>query len=318
MGGRARMSGPVTSEDTGHSPAIDNSDMTLDISESRESQVASIRVRRALPRRGRRSVGAWCFLDHFGPLDVTVDDGMDVAPHPHIGLQTVTWLLAGEVVHRDSLGSEQLIRPGELNLMTAGDGVAHSEERTGSYAGELHGLQLWVAQPTATRSGPPGFEHHSELPKHELAGSVATVLVGDFEGAHSPARRDTEHVGMDLEVHHTQTLLPLDAGWEYALVVVDGVLSVDGQLVSPGHLAYLGRGRDEIRLSSDAPARAFVMGGVPFEEPILMWWNFVGRTQSELSAAYEDWKLAHERFGRVATTLPRIEVGPPPWSAGSS
>jgi quercetin 2,3-dioxygenase len=303
----------VTSQDVGPSPAASSLDRTLDISESRESQVGSISVRRALPRKGRRTVGAWCFLDHFGPLDVTVGDGMDVAPHPHMGLQTVTWLLAGEVVHRDSLGTEQVIRPGQLNLMTAGHGVVHSEERTGTYAGEFQGLQLWVAQPEETRGGSPDFEHHAQLPIHALDGAMATVLVGDFEGAHSPARRDTEHVGIDLELHGTDALVPLHAHWEYAIVVIDGLLSIDDQVVVPGHLAYLGRGRDEIRLSAQAPARTFLLGGIPFEETILMWWNFVARTQSEVTVAYDDWHAAHERFGPVASTLPRMQVAPPPW-----
>ena len=146
----------------------------------------SVPVRRALPRKERRTVGAWCFVDHMGPTTVTADRGMDIAPHPHIGLQTVTWLLSGEAVHRDSLGSEQIIRPGQLNLMTAGRGVSHSEEATGRYSGELHGAQLWIAQPRATRDGDAAFEHHADLPKVDLGGAVATVLVGKLIGSESP------------------------------------------------------------------------------------------------------------------------------------
>ena len=287
--------------------------MTLEISESRRTQVGEFEVRRALPRRQRRTVGAWCFVHHMGPVNVSQDRGIGVAPHPHMGLQTVTWLLAGQMMHRDSLGSEQVIRPGELNLMTAGHGVAHSEERTGDYAGPLHAVQLWVAQPSATRDGAAAFEHHVELPKVDLEGCVATVHVGELQGATSSARRDTDHLGIELDMHGPATVVPLDAGWEHALVVLAGALLVDGLVVEPGHLAYLGLGRDECRLQANEPTRALLIGGIPFEEPILMWWNFVARTQAEITAAYLDWSAAADRFGHVASLLPRIEVAPPLW-----
>ncbi|MCU1367276.1 MAG: putative MarR-family transcriptional regulator, partial [Ilumatobacteraceae bacterium] len=143
-------------------------------------------------------MGAWCFVDHMGPADVPIGVGSDVGPHPHIGLQTVTWLLEGEALHRDSLGSEQLIRPGELNLMTAGHGIAHAEEGLGARSGRAHGVQLWVAQPDATRNGAPAFEHHDDLPRVEMANGEGSVLVGAFGGAASRARRDTDHFGIDL------------------------------------------------------------------------------------------------------------------------
>jgi redox-sensitive bicupin YhaK (pirin superfamily) len=137
----------------------------IDVTTSRPGRVGAIPVRRALPRRGRRLVGAWCFVDHIGPASISPPGGLDIAPHPHAGLQTLTWLLEGEALHRDSLGTQQAIRPGELNLMTAGHGVAHSEEGTRSYRGDVHGVQLWIAQPTITRDGPPAFEHHGALPR---------------------------------------------------------------------------------------------------------------------------------------------------------
>lgn len=173
------MSGPVSTVDVPPVAAGEESaPQCVEVTASRAATVGDMPVRRALPRRGRRTVGAWCFADHMGPASVTVDKGVDVGPHPHIGLHTVTWLVAGEALHRDSLGTEQVIRPGELNLMTAGSGVTHSEEATGSYAGDLHGIQLWVAQPEATRHGGPAFEHHGDLPQLELSGAVGTVLVG--------------------------------------------------------------------------------------------------------------------------------------------
>ena len=202
--------------------------MTIDVvvTESRPSQVGSLTVRRALPRHGRRTVGAWCFADHMGPVAVTEEQGIDIGPHPHTGLQTVTWLVAGEIVHRDSLGSEQPIRPGQLNLMTAGHGVSHSEERTGHYRGDLHGIQLWIAQPEATRHGDPAFEHHADLPRRDLEAGTATVLVGELDGATSPARRDTEHVGVELDLRSGRSTVPLHRGWEYALVVLAGAVTV--------------------------------------------------------------------------------------------
>lgn len=284
-----------------------------EITESHLGQVGAFTVRRALPRRSRRTVGPWCFIDHMGPA--TVDDrGLGVAPHPHIGLQTVTWLLAGEALHRDSLGTEQVIAPGQLNLMTAGRGVSHSEEGTGRYRGELHGVQLWVAQPSSTRDGAAGFEHHAELPRVELDRALATVLVGELASAVSPARRDTDHAGVDLDVRPGRSTLPLRPDYEHGLVVLAGACTVDGARVEPGQLAYFGVGRTELTLRAEGPARALLVGGVPFDEPVLMWWNFVARTREELIAAHHDWALGAERFGRVDSPLPRIEVDPPPWT----
>lgn len=193
------MSGPVTRTDGAAITVTDEpAAPCVDVSDSSDEQVGNIRVRRALPRRRRRTVGAWCFADHMGPADVTERSGLDIGAHPHIGLQTVTWLVDGQVLHRDSLGSEQVIAPGQLNLMTAGHGVSHSEEATGHYRGALEGIQLWIAQPGDTRDGEPGFEHHAELPQVQLDRGVATVLVGELAGASRPARRDTPLVGADL------------------------------------------------------------------------------------------------------------------------
>ena len=222
--------------------------------------------------------------------------------------------MEGEALHRDSLGSEQVIVPGQLNLMTAGWGVAHSEEGTGSYSGNLHGVQLWIAQPSATRDGPAAFEHHSELPRRDLDAAVATVLVGDLDGTTSPARRDTDHLGVDLALGAGATTVPLRADFEHALVTLVGAARLEGQIVEPGHLAYLGTGRTEISLAAKEPTRSLLLGGVPFDEEVLMWWNFVARTRAEISEAHRAWMAADDRFGRVDSTLPRIEVGPPPWT----
>ena len=258
-------------------------------------------------------VGAWCFADHMGPQSLDPSRSIDVAPHPHIGLQTVTWLFSGEILHRDSLGSEQLIRPGQLNLMTAGHGVAHSEENPGRTSGVLHGIQLWVAQPNATRSGESYFEHVAQLPRIDLDNAVATVVVGDIDGVRSPARRDSEHVAVELDLHGGTTEVSLRANYEYALIVVTGEVLVDGVSAVAGQLAYVGARRDEIRLSARDGARAMLIGGVPFDEQVFMWWNFVARTKEEIADAWLAWASGGERFASVASRFARIDVAPPPW-----
>lgn len=288
----------------------------LEITDSRTTAVGSFEVRRALPTRRRRTVGAWCFVDHAGPVRLEEGARPDIGPHPHMGLHTVTWLLEGEMLHRDSLGSEQVIRPGQLNLMTAGRGIAHAEEATGTSRPTAHLVQLWVAQPSATRDGPPAFEHHAELPRAELEHAVATVLIGTFAGAESPARRDTEMVGVDLDVRPGRTVLRLDPAFEHGIVVTAGEVAVDDQPIalSPGHLAYVAHGPDALALTSWAPARVLLVGGVPFPEPLLMWWNLVARTREEIEAGYLDWATDSGRFGRVASPLPRVETAPPIWT----
>jgi quercetin 2,3-dioxygenase len=310
------MSGPVSTVDASPTDAVASAvkPACVEIIPSRESVVGAMRVRRALPRIGRRTVGAWCFADHLGPELVTETRGLDIGPHPHTGLQTVTWLVAGEVLHRDSLGSEQVIRAGQLNLMTAGQGVTHSEEATGRYRGQLHGVQLWVAQPEATRHGGAAFEHHATLPRAELGNAVATVLVGSFAGATSSARRDTELVGADVALGPGTGVWPLQPSFEHALVVLDGEVLVDERVVRPGQLAYLGAGRGELVLSAAEPARVLLLGGEPFGEPVLMWWNFVVRSRDELDSAYRQWESGHPRFGRLRSPLARIPAPKPFWA----
>lgn len=309
------MSGPLTAADVDSEPASGApSAAELEISDSREARVGALVVRRALPRRERRTVGAWCFLDHAGPVQVMTPADVGIGPHPHIGLQTVTWLLSGELLHRDSLGSEQVIRPGQLNLMTAGRGVVHAEDGTGSNWSAFHAVQLWVAQPAATRDGPAAFEHHAELPRGEFADAIATVLVGSLGDLASSARRDSDHLGVDLDLHGAATL-PLRADCEYALVVTSGVVSVEGRAIAPGHLAYLGLGRDQLSLSTSGRARALLVGGIPFAERISMWWNYVARSKEELSAAHRDWTARSDRFVLPPSPSAPVDVPPPPWDS---
>ena len=285
----------------------------MEVIEGHAAEVGGFEVRRVLPRRARRTVGSWCFADLMGPGQVTETVGMDVGPHPHIGLQTVTWLLEGAVLHRDSLGSEQVIRPGQLNVMTAGHGVSHSEETTGVHAGRLHGVQLWVAQPSSTRDGEADFEHHAELPQVELEHATARVLVGELGEAASPARRDTDHVGVELDLRPGRSVLPWRADHELGLVALDGPVSVGGEPLSVGQLGFLGDGLEEVPLVVEQRTRVMALGGPPFPEPLVMWWNYVARTRDEILAAHDDWSSGSERFGAVASPVPRIDVAGPPW-----
>jgi redox-sensitive bicupin YhaK (pirin superfamily) len=260
-----------------------------EITEGREVPISKTNlVNRTLPHRDRRMVGAWCFLDTYGPDAVITMPGMRVPPHPHIGLQTVSWLLDGTIEHRDSLGSVQLVRPGELNLMTAGRGIAHSEESPADRPPHLHGAQLWVALPEHARHVAPRFEHVVDLPRVSLDGALATVLVGSLAGQRSPAEVHSALVGADVEVTGA-AVVPLDPTFEHAVVVTRGEAVVDGERLRPGRLLYLGTGRRDLQITSDDGARCLLLGGEPFEEEILMWWNFVARSHEEIVEARETW-----------------------------
>jgi hypothetical protein len=271
-------------------PVPDEND--LEVTEARIARVGDLTVRRMLPMRLRRSVGAWCFIDHYGPLDVDGVTGMNVPPHPHIGLQTVTWLLRGNVLHRDSLGSEQLIKPRQLNLMTSGRGIAHAEESPAAHDPTLHGVQLWVALPDASRHIEPAFEHHAQLPQASLGGFTISVLVGDLAGASSPATAFSPIVGAQLSAaaEPARCLLPLRPDYEHVLFVARGTADVEGAQLQPGQLLYLPTGRHEVNVATPADTTVILLGGEPLGEPLLMWWNFVARTPEEIAAAAAAWR----------------------------
>jgi redox-sensitive bicupin YhaK (pirin superfamily) len=276
-------------------------------------------IRRALPNRQRRLIGAWCFLDHFGPVDVSGGDGLRVGPHPHTGLQTFTWPLAGEILHRDSLGYEQLIRPGQVNLMTAGRGISHSEESPLPRSPRLHGAQLWIALPASQRFCEPAFEHYPEMPRLEQGGFELTLLAGDLLGEAAPTRVFSPLFGLDLRAPGAAaTELPLRRDFEYGALVLEGEVTLAGEPLGVGELLYFGSGRDSLGLRSASAARLLLLGGEPLGEEILMWWNFVGRDRAEMTRYVADWN-AERDFGEVHGYPGERLVAPaPPWAQPGS
>jgi redox-sensitive bicupin YhaK (pirin superfamily) len=257
-------------------------------------------------------VGAWCFTDLILPADGLDPDPMEVGPHPHIGLATVTWLLEGEAVHSDSLGSEQVIRPGQLNLMTAGHGIAHAEL---GVPAPLRGVQMWIAQPEETRHGESAFEHHAELPRVDLGRGEAAVLAGALGDATSPARTDTALVGAEVTLRPGTTHIPAIDTFEYAVVPLDGTVKVGADIVEHGWLALVPPGQSHvpIEVAGDG-ARFMLLGGEPLGEPVVMWWNFVGRTRDEITQAWQAWQdHDDDRFAPVASRLARMDAPAPPW-----
>jgi quercetin 2,3-dioxygenase len=276
--------------------------------EARSTEIGGgILIRRALPNRHRRTVGAWCFLDHAGPIEFDEGGGMHVGPHPHIGLQTFTWMIEGEVVHRDSLGNEQLITPGQVNLMTAGSGITHAEDSAAGIGGRLHAAQLWIALPEHERRRAPAFRNYPHLPLIEQGGFSVRVLAGSAFGETSPAQIYSPLIGLDLASSGRAALeLPLEPGFEHAALVLDGTASVAGQTLVPGTLLYFGTGHETVALRADDTARVLLVGGTPFGEEILVWWNFVARTREEIAAATRDWN-AGRHFGPVrGSPAPRL------------
>ena len=256
-------------------------------------------VRRTLPQRDRSLIGAWCFVDHYGPDDVAITGGMKVPPHPHTGLQTVSWLFTGEIEHRDSAGNHAMIRPGEVNLMTAGRGISHSEVSTGATS-TLHGAQLWVALPSADRFAEPGFAHHAPSPVRG-PGYEARVFLGSLLGDTSPVTTYTPLLGAELLLEPGTTLvLDVDPTFELGVLVDAGMLRVAGVDAKPGDLAFVPPGSTTLTLiARTEPARLLLLGGPPFGESIIMWWNIVARSHEEVVEWRAEWQRQITRAGSV-------------------
>lgn len=292
----------------------------------------AMRVRRTLPQRGRTTIGAWCFADHYGPDDVSESGGMVVPPHPHTGLQTVSWLFEGEIEHRDSAGSHELVRPGAVNLMTAGRGISHSEVSTQGTT-RLHGVQLWVALPEASRHIGPFFEHAETVPV-AVGDATVRVFVGTLAGVDSDVTVFSPLLGAQVDLPaHGRTELELDPAFEHGVLVDAGpvAIEIDGAdattQVAWSELAYVEPGRRRLVLEAGAqPVRVVLLGGVPFGEELVMWWNFIGRNHDEIVEFRREWQAdvigrdnPDGRFGAVdgfdgdplpAPELPTVRLKP--------
>ena len=287
--------------------------MILDPRVVKLSTRTEVDIKRNLPHAYLRRISAWVFLDHFGPT--TQVEGMVVAAHPHTGLQTVTWPFAGLVDHRDSIGSEQLIQPGQLNIMTAGRGIAHSEKSKPG-PNSLHAVQLWIALPEHVRNMDPEFQHLSNLPTFAKDAATGTVFIGTLEGASSNAKVFTPLVGADIK-NAGLSNLSLNPQFEHGVLIVTGSAKINGEVVEPDQLLFLPVGASVLSLEGDF--HAVLIGGEPFAEPIVMWWNFVARSQDEISKMRAEWNLDHEIYGSVkddiggwipAPELPNVSLKP--------
>ncbi|MEX0869572.1 MAG: pirin family protein [Nitriliruptoraceae bacterium] len=302
------MSGPMEPADL---RCQDDVLARVEIREGRHADVGGLGVRRVLPTKGRRTVGAWCFVDLAGPADALDPDPMEVGPHPHIGLATLTWLLDGEAVHSDSLDTQQVIRPGQVNLMRAGHGIAHAE-----LAAEppFRAVQMWLAQPEETRHGAATFEHHADIPEATIGAARALVFAGSLAGVTAPTRTDSPVVGADVSVRAGDVVLPTDPRFEYAVVALDRPIRVGPERIEPGWIGLVPPGADGLPIGAAFDdTRLLLLGGQPLGEPITMWWNFVARDRAEIDAAWRDWRDHGDRFGPVTTHLERIEAPTPPW-----
>ncbi|EKF73838.1 Pirin-like protein [Alcanivorax hongdengensis A-11-3] len=287
---------------------------TLKAVPSRKSVLGSgLPIIRHLPSRAQRLIGPWCFLDHIGPTTLAADNGVDVGTHPHIGLQTVTWLFEGALLHKDSLGYQQEIRPGQLNLMTAGHGICHSEESPPGFAGPVHGLQFWIALPAEHEDTEPAFAHHAELPHWQQDGARITLVVGELAGRRSPARVFSPLVGTDIRAEQAcRVTLPVPKTFELGLCINAGRVVMDGQTLEAGELFYLGAGRDSLTLEMDAHSNVMLLGGTPLAQPVLLWWNFVGRDQQRIADALQDWqRFPLPRFPAVSAYQGEPLTAPP-------
>ena len=280
----------------------------------------AIRVRRTLPQRERSLIGAWCFVDHYGPEDLSAGPGMDVPPHPHTGLQTVSWLFSGEVEHRDSAGVHAMIRPGELNLMTAGAGICHSEV---SVAGPtpatriLHGAQLWVALPDADRDTGRDFAHYAPSPV-AVPGARVRVFLGELADTRSPVHTFTPLLGAQVDLGPGATVtFDVDRSFEHGVLLDQGSVEAGAATLEVADLWYQSPGHDSLVLVNreQRPARVLLLGGPPFGEQLVMWWNFVGRSHDEIVQYRQLWQEGDERFGTV-NGYPGTRLPAPPLPNG--
>lgn len=260
----------------------------------RARDIGGFEVRRVLPSAGRRMVGPFVFFDEMGPADFAAGSGLDVRPHPHIGLSTITYLFSGEIMHRDSLGTALPIRPGAVNWMTAGEGIVHSE-RTGpelrAAGGPLSGIQTWVALPLAHEDTRPGFDHYEKasLPTLEDKGLRIRLIAGSLFGLRSPVETHSELFYADVSLDQGTTI-PVTAEFEErAIYLVSGTLAIAGEIFEPGRLLVCRPGAD-ITITANSAARFMLLGGDPLEGRRYVWWNFVASSRERIEDAKARWR----------------------------
>lgn len=275
--------------------------MTATVIAPRVHDLGGFQVRRAVPTLQARSVGPFVFVDHMGPADIAAGQGVDVRPHPHIGLATVTFLWDGAIGHRDTLGSDTIIRPGDVNWMTAGRGIAHSErtpplERVDH--APLHGMQTWVALPKPDEETAPEFHHHAAdtLPHWEQHGARLRVIAGRAWGHESPVRVFAETFNVALDLQPEAELAIDDSAIERALYILEGEAQLDGADIPARHLVTLDRGTRPV-LRATTPIKAMLLGGEPLDGPRHLWWNFVSSSKERIEQAKQDW--LEGRFGTI-------------------
>lgn len=261
---------------------------------------SGVTIERTLPHRDLKRIGAWCFLDSYGPT--TEASAMQVGAHPHTGLQTVTWLFSGTVLHHDSIGSRSTIRAGELNLMTAGRGIAHSEISLDGVE-PLQGVQLWVALPENSRNQAPAFSHYQELPNFTYEGLEVTLFMGELLGRTSPATIHSPLVGAQISLKPGTFTLPLRTDWEYGILVASENVTIEGMQVDKDQLFYLPPGRESVEITAQGISTVILIGGEPLREQFVMWWNFIGRSHEEIVEMRRDWEANPNRFPSFVDTI---------------
>ncbi|AZA11946.1 pirin family protein [Corynebacterium gerontici] len=252
----------------------------------------AMRVMRTLPHKQRPTIGAWCFADHYGPDELR----MDVPPHPHTGLQTVSWLFEGEIKHDDAGDNHALVHPGDLVIMTAGHGISHSEV---SVSKRLHGVQLWTVLPLEHRDTERRLDVY-QVPRTELDCGYAYVYLGSLLGQVSPVKTFTPLLGAEIVLNPGTTLrLELNPEFEHGVLLDNGQVEVEGVRIEPSEIVYAGIGEHslQVRNTSKTTARVVVLGGEPFQEEFVMWWNFIGRSHEEIERFRQQWQSQDERFG---------------------
>lgn len=275
--------------------------MSIELFELRTAIIGeNFPIKRAIPQRELRNVGHWIFLDHAGPTKFSEGENVDIGAHPHIGLQTFTWMLEGEMIHNDSLDSHQIIRPYQINLMTGGKGIVHTElSHPDSHA--LHLAQLWIALPKNKENIEPDFKHYPTIPFIDHKDHEIYVLVGEFNNQISPVEMHSPLSAIDIKAKEDTTIvIPLNSAFEYGLLPLEGEVNLENNELNDNALAFISAGTESITITLKKESRILLIGGEPVDRPPLMWWNFVAWEQETIEEALKDWENHSDRFPPVS------------------